>query len=342
MVELSELMGTGRAMLLVGAVLLYVASRFGADALAGKDNSPGARALGNWFPIAAAVIAAIIMRRGDWALSIIFATSVGCLSLLLGSICLVSPHSEAPSEYRRIWPLVLPAALLALLAGFAGNLNWRHAILLLVEGGVLLLAWREISGGEKAAMEKIGSGRKSEHKFAGFRAVNIALCILIAVIGAIAGDLGVRGIGRDFAELPDMSIVVAILAPILVLPMLTGAAALARKDRASEAVTAGIGVVLLNLCLLLPVAVLLWYPVQAVSGDSFRTIHLSLSGFRMASPLPFGWVTWRVDSVVLVVLSFALLPTAMGRWKLGFVEGLTLIVAYGVYVLLEAAASLRS
>src|SRR5277367_5479458 len=101
MVELSELFGTGRAMLLVGAVLLYVASRAGAWALAGKVDSPGRRAVGNWLPIAVAVVVAIVMRRGDWALSIIFATSVGCLSLLLGAICLVSPGKDAPGEYRR-------------------------------------------------------------------------------------------------------------------------------------------------------------------------------------------------------------------------------------------------
>ena len=50
---------------------------------------------------------------------------------------------------------MLPAALLALLAGFAGQLNWRHAVVLLIEGGVLLFAWQEISAGESAAMEKI-------------------------------------------------------------------------------------------------------------------------------------------------------------------------------------------
>src|SRR5580704_14849536 len=51
MMELSELFGTGRATLLVGAVLLYVASRAGAHALAGRDESPGRRAVGNWLPI---------------------------------------------------------------------------------------------------------------------------------------------------------------------------------------------------------------------------------------------------------------------------------------------------
>ena len=144
MVELSELFGTGRAMLLVGAVLLYVASRAGAHALAGWDDSPGRRAVGHWLPIAAAVVVAIVMRRGDWALSIIFATSVGCLSLLLGSICLVSPNSEASEKYRRFWPFALPAALLALLVGFTGNLSWKSAVMLLIEGGGFWFVWLEI------------------------------------------------------------------------------------------------------------------------------------------------------------------------------------------------------
>src|SRR5580658_10011230 len=170
MVELSELFGTGRAMLLVGAVLLYVASRAGAHALAGLDESPGRRAVGHWLPIAAAVVTAIVMRRGDWALSIIFATSVGCLSLLLGSICIVSPHSEASDAYRRFWPFALPAALLALLVGFAGNLSWRNAVMLLIEGGVLLFVWREISRAEAAANERIGPGRPREENTRGFRA----------------------------------------------------------------------------------------------------------------------------------------------------------------------------
>ncbi len=341
MVELSELFGTGRAILLVGAVLLYVASRAGAHALAGLDDSPGRRAVGHWLPIAAAVVVAIVMRRGDWAISIIFATSVGCLSLLLGSICIVSPNSEASDAYRRFWPFVLPAALLALLVGFAGNLSWRGAVMLLIEGGALLFVWLEIGKAEVAANERIGPGRPREEDARGFRMVDVGLCVLMGLVGAIAGDIGARRFSREFAEIPDLTVVVAILSPILVLPMLTSGAALAKKNKSSEAVTTAIAVVLLNICLLLPVATLLWYLAQGVGGNSFHTIHLELGAVRNALPLPFGWVTWRVDSVVLVVLSFALLPAAMGRWKLGFVEGLALIAVYGVYVLMEAAASLR-
>ena len=78
MVEPSELFGSGRAMLLVGAVLLYVASRAGAQALGGTDDSPGRRALGNWIPDRGGGDRGHHHAAGRLALSIIFATSVGC------------------------------------------------------------------------------------------------------------------------------------------------------------------------------------------------------------------------------------------------------------------------
>jgi Ca2+/Na+ antiporter len=343
MADFAELFATGRVMLAVGAVLLYVASRFGSGALAGHHaDSPGLRAVGNWLPIAAAVIVSLIMRRNDWAISIIFATSVGCLSLVLGMICIVSPQSKAPPEYRTFWAFAVPAALLALLVGFAGNLNWTNAIILLAEGAGLLWAWREIQSAQAVAAEKIGPGRPKNETIHVLKRIDIALCILIAIIGAIAADLGARQISSNLGEIPDVAVVVAILSPILVLPMVTGAAALARENRTADALTSAIIVVLLNICLLLPLVGLLWYPLQGLTGNSLHTLHLNLDLIRNAPALPFAWITWRVDSVILVVLSFSLLPAAMGRWKLGWVEGFMLIAFYGVYLLMEAAAALRS
>src|ERR1700679_3991312 len=123
MADLTDLFGSGKAMMLVGAVLLYVASRAGVESLAGKEASPGKRAVGHWIPIAAAALVAMAIHRGDLALSIIFATSVGCLSLLVGSIAIVSPYSDAPGVYRRVWPFALPVGLLTLLIGFSGELS---------------------------------------------------------------------------------------------------------------------------------------------------------------------------------------------------------------------------
>jgi hypothetical protein len=340
--ELSELFGSGRAMLLVGAVLLYVASRAGVDALAGLESSPGRRAVGHWIPIAAAAIVAVAIRRGDLALSIIFATSVGCLSLLIGSIYMVSPNAEVPTPYLRLWPFALPAALLAVLVGFAGEVNWRHAAMLLIEGCVLFYLWQEIGGIESPVIGTIDPPPEAIAKPGRFRWVNAVLCTLIAVIGATAGIIGAMKIGKSLSVLPDTTTVVGVLAPLLVLPMLASGATLAQSERAWAAVTSGVVVVLLNICLLLPIVALLWYLAQTVSGNSFSTIQLNLRSIREATPLPFGWVTWRVDSVVLVVLSFMLIPASAGRWRLGRSEGFMLIVLYAVYVLMEAAASLRS
>ncbi|MGA2440259.1 MAG: hypothetical protein ABSH08_04840 [Tepidisphaeraceae bacterium] len=342
MADLTELAGSGRIMLLVGAVLLYVASRAGVEALAGKEAWPGRRAVGHWIPIAAAAMVAVAIHRGDMAISIIFATSVGCLSLVVGSICIVSPNSDAPTAQWRVWPFALPAALLTLLAGFAGELNWRHALVLLIEGGALGLAWKELSAGRSAVVAELKGNAEHRREFDRLGWANVGLCVLLSIVGGIAGVVGAQRIGQDFPAIPDVAMIVAVLGPILVLPMLTGGAALAQSDRGSAAITAAVAVVLLNLCVLLPAVVLIWYPGQMITPkDLIGSIHRVMGGLGKAGPLPFAWVTWRVDNVVLVLLSFVLIPASLGRWRLGRAEGITLIAVYAVYVLMEAAGSLR-
>jgi hypothetical protein len=337
MADLAELLGSGRMMLLVGAVLLYVASRAGAEALAGKEAWPGRRAVGHWIPIAAAALVAVAIHRGDLAISIIFATSVGCLSLVLGSICMVSPNSDAPEGCQRMWAFALPAALLTLLAGFAGELNWRHALVLLIEGGALGFAWRELS---RAGIAENKAGDQSG--VLRLRWINVGICVLMSMVGGIAGVVGAVRMGRDLPAIPDVAMIVAVLGPILVLPMLTGGVGLAHSNRGWAAITSAVAVVLLNLCVLLPAVVLIWYPAQVPRSDFLScSIHRVMGGLRDAGPLPFSWVTWRVDNVVLVLLSFVLIPASLGRWRLGRMEGITLIALYAVYVLMEAAGSLR-
>jgi len=343
MADWVELIGSGRMMLLVGAVLLYVASRAGVEALAGKEAWPGRRAVGHWIPIAAAAMVAVAIHRGDLAISIIFATSVGCLSLVVGSICIVSPDSDSPAAQRRVWPFALPAALLTMLAGFTGELNWRHALVLLIEGGALGFAWRELSAGGSLAVAELKGKAENRREFDWLGWANVGLCVLLSLIGGIAGVNGAQRMSRDFPAIPDVAMIVAVLGPILVLPMLTGGAALAQSDRGWAAITAAVAVVLLNLCVLLPVVTLIWYPAQMINPkDLIGSIHhLASTGLGGSTPLPFSWVTWRVDNVVLVLVSFVLIPASLGRWRLGRTEGFTLIAVYAIYVLMEAAGSMR-
>ncbi|HEX4055210.1 MAG TPA: hypothetical protein VHX86_13180 [Tepidisphaeraceae bacterium] len=341
MTEPWALFGWGRWILLVpGAVFLYIASLSGVDALSVPKSSPGRRAVGHWIPIAAAALVAMSMRRADLAIAIIFATSVGCLSLFIGSIAIVCPDADAPATFRRVWPFALPAALLVLLVGFTGELTWRHGLVLLIEGFALLFAWRELGAEDVAA--DVGEPKAEPAAGRGFRKANLVLSVCLAFVGAVAVLLGLQRLGRETPEISDTAIVVAILGPLLVLPMLSRGAALAqKKNRAWMATTSAVGVVLLNLCLLLPVIILLWYPISAVHRNGSGLFHLGMRPLGGVSPMPFPWVTWRVDNVVLLLLSFILLPVSMGRWRLGKAEGITLIALYGVYVLMEAAGTMR-
>jgi Ca2+/Na+ antiporter len=336
--------GSGRVLLLVGAVFMYIASRAAAGLLAGGGDSSGLRAVGHWIPIAAAALIAAGLKRPDLALSIIFATSVATLSLVLGSVVIISPTSDAHAALRRMWPFVLPAALLTLLAGLAGELNWVDALILLVEGVVLLSVWRGIDEGSSAgvALEaREGEGAKRRREPGALNRANLILCIGVAIVGAFAGVAGVVALSREFSQLSELSPVVALLAPILVLPMLSGGAALANDSRANVATTTGVGVVMLNLCLLLPVIILLRRPIQSLHRNLDGKFPIRFDLFTGNSSLVFSWVTWRVDNVVLLVLAFVLIPAALGRWRLGRAEGVTLIGVYAVYVIMEAAAGMR-
>jgi hypothetical protein len=337
MADLKDFLLSGRVLLVFGAILLYTASRAAVGALAGNESSPGLRALGHWIPIAAAAIVAVILKRGDLAVAIIFATSVGCLSLLVGSICIANPNVEPPPGYRQFWPFALPAALLTLLAGFAGSLSWRQSIMLFIEGAALYLAWQELSAKQTVVAGDVNVPKEAKRQSAPLRWATVAACILLSVIGAIAALLGAEHISQSLPAISDVATVAAFLGPLLVLPMLLSGAQLAQTERGWAAITSGVIVVLLNLCALLPIVILLWYPAQHA-----QNIAGIFHGLATSSPLPFSWVIWRVDNVILILLAFPLFPASLGRWRLGRPEGFTFIALYAVYVLMEAAGNMRS
>jgi hypothetical protein len=75
--------------------------------------------------------------------------------------------------------------------------------------------------------------------------------------------------------------------------------------------------VLINLCLVLPVVVFTHHvvagfapSVQSAELDKREVRRQRLPG--RAAPYPMA--AWRVDTVVLIVLGFALIPWSLGRW----------------------------
>src|SRR2546423_9723802 len=102
---------------------------------------------------------------------------------------MLAPIGTAPGQWRRIWPFVLPTALLALLAGFSGQLNLLHASVLAIEGVVVYQLWkdREAASGDEAARAPIASIAESaprSDRSRSFAIVEIALGLILAGIGA--------------------------------------------------------------------------------------------------------------------------------------------------------------
>lgn len=362
--------GPGLLLLIAAGITLYIASRAAADALVGgRLASPGRMAIGHWIPIAAVALGAMVLRRSEIALGVIFATSVASLSLALGSVTFLSPP-VVPVPARRTWPMVLPVALLAFLAGLRGELTRWHALVFLVQGVAVAVLWNDRATGQPIRERE----RATARWFSPMRFAQFALAGALAVIGAwcaVRGaDVGSEAT-RVYTEVRVASaglIAATLLGPLLVLPVLGAGVDLAHRGQSWLAVSSQVGVVLLNLCLLLPAVVLegQFHPL----GNTMDLVMTALDP-RVSSPdaplpatmpattrtttvqtatdadlpslkaVPLPLAVWRVDIVVLIALGLFLVPVALGRWSLTKGEGLGLIGGYIAYLLLSMALGVR-
>ncbi|HWE97616.1 MAG TPA: hypothetical protein VG269_26915 [Tepidisphaeraceae bacterium] len=320
---------TGSGLLLMAAAaLLYAAGRAAVYALARPDGAdPGRRAIAQCLPITAAVLAAIVMNRPEIAVAVIFGTSVACLSLVLGLATYVAPLDNLPPS-RRMWPFILPAALLPLMAGFSGHLSWWHALMLLGLGGAVLGVWLQTPDAPAMPGEDRPPARLAGLVLLG--------AVLLAIPGAVLAVNGVISSSRQTQTLSSGTLAATILSPLLVLPTLGTSSLVAQRGRAGEALSALVGTVLINLCAVLPVAVILWYAVSMHGADHSATASAGASAFHNPfaglAGLPYAMATWRIETVMLVVLGFALTPVAMGRWTVGRLESALLVLGYIVYL----------
>jgi Ca2+/Na+ antiporter len=309
----------GAETLLIGGVVFqYIATRISVTVLGRADGSaPGQLAIGQWLPIAATTLAAVVMRQPLMAIALIFGSTVASLSLVLGMTTYVAPIGQLPPE-RRLWPLVLPAGLFLLLAGFRGHFTWYHALMLLIMGGFFLAVWMERPSPEASPAVSNPPTPTVDPWF-------ILLAVLLAGSGAW---MIVRGAVASSARMLTPELLGAtILSPLLLLPSLGAGTMLAQNGHADRAVTSLCGTALLNLCLLLPIVILIEFVIGAIHG---RPVSIS-----------FPLITWRVDTILLVVLGFALVPIAAGRWIPQRIEAILLVILYAAYLVAETALSVR-
>jgi len=320
--------------LMAAAAVLYLASRAAVAAMARADGSdPGRRALGQWLPIAAAAIAAALMKQADVAVSIVFGTSVALLSLVVGMVLYLAPMQSLPVS-RRVWPFVLPSALLTLIAGFSGRLTWWHAIMFLALGGAILPVWLD-SPDEPNAQGDSPPARN-------WAGVLIGGALMASIIGGVLAVMGTVASTQYPRVLTAVAMAAAILSPLLALPTLGTATALAQRGHAGRALSAIVGTVILNLCVLLPMVIFLSYAGLWFNVTNTGGAHLAFDAGHIAGrAAPYPMIAWRIETVLLVVLGFALVPVSMGKWMLGRMESSLLVLGYAAYLLAVIAYGLN-
>jgi Ca2+/Na+ antiporter len=364
-VALDPFVRLGPMILLGGMVALFACSRVLTILFARGDNRIGARALTSFVPIAAASLVAMLLGRPEIAVGIVFGTSVGAVTTVIGFVAMAGPINPGPARWRRLWAFLLVASMLVFVAGFKGTLNWHDALALLIEGLIVFSLWTDPTAdaaGGSAPHVAVDDAAHHDDDWSHAVTLNYAtptrhdawtlgrvllITLELALIAALlwlGGWAVTQGAVRSSTALRGMStsgLAASVISLALVLPMMHGSWRMAAGGRGWAPVTAQVGVVLLNLCVLLPVLILLPYVAAHVpavarwSGDAMAW-HEGLPKL-----LVYPAAIWRIDNVLLVIMGVMLLPVALGKWSLGREEGLALIAGYFFYLTATVATGLN-
>lgn len=342
-VAISLIQSPGALFVLAALVVFYLAGRFATDALTIGGRTPTSLriAIGHFIPVALVALCGALSGNAHVAVGVVFATAVGAMSLNLGTAASSATHIEPAPPTARAWAFLLPASVMTLMVGFGAQLTAVHAILLLVQGLFVVLVWTS----RRETAEGAAEYPDPRIPLPGSRKVQLMFAIGLSVL---AGWIGVNTANRLSAETGIMSpglIAAVVLSPLLLLPMIGTSSSLAQQGHARTSIEASVVLALLNLCLLLPACIAAWYARPMLEPYIARVLDPTIAEYASATqpttlpasevifmPMPYPLVVWRLDTVVLIVLSLLLLPVALGRWTLGRREGFGLIAAYTIYL----------
>jgi Ca2+/Na+ antiporter len=348
---IESLVRQGPGLLCAGLVALFACSRALA-AILPPAGAIGLRSLAFFIPIAAASLAAMLLGRGEIAVGIVFGTSVGALTTVVGFVALAAPVDAGPPRWRRLWPFQLVAALLVFVAGFGGTFKWTEAVALATEGLLLLALWNDDDHAARGpattthdvlenAVAPVDPGDDpADRRRWILLAIEIPLVLALLWLGAWMAAEGAVRTATAHRFVSTSAIAGSVISLALVLPMAYGAWRAAAGGRGWATVTTQMGVVLLNLCALLPALIAIPYLASVYPPLA----HWANGGLSEGNGVPklllFPAPMWRIDNVLLIVAGALLLPVGLGKWALGREEGMILIAAYFFYLMATAASGL--
>jgi len=118
---------SGPAILLAGMVALFACSRVLAARVARGELSVGLRAISYFIPIAAASFAAMLLGRPEIAVGVIFGTSVGAMTTVIGFIALAALRSAGliPAPLVSLASILASFGVVMVLAAVGLNVDLR-------------------------------------------------------------------------------------------------------------------------------------------------------------------------------------------------------------------------
>ena len=317
-----------------------------------KDLRPGRRAVAHWAPVAVMGVVAALLGHPEIGLGIAFGTSVAALSTIVGFLGISASVEVIPPRARRIWTFLPVVTTLAFVIGFRGQLGLVEAIILAAQGALALLVWED--AGE--AWEE--SDAPASQRMSGGTIAMAVAGLLLTAVAAWAATRGAEELSQKDMRYPTGLLASTIISVVLIMPMIGTGVPLAVEGKAWSPITAQVGLVFLNLCVLVPVVIVLPLLMQkagvnaasatrpAVGVGSPTTAPATTRAATQATssdeedpsaagpkPLLYPRTIWRIDAVTLLILSLVLLPIAMGRFKLDKQVAGWLIVTYCVYLL---------
>jgi Ca2+/Na+ antiporter len=281
-------------------------------------------------PVALFGVCSVIGGQPQFALGAIFACSVAALTLVAG--LLVCTSVIYFSADTRDWTRLLPTTAILLLAGFSGRLGLFHAVLLLVQGSLVLWLVRD----QNSIALPEDAADSIDLPSPGWRflsAVQALLALTILAAASWAAWKALADMQGKFSNVPGHSLAGLLIAPGIALSMLGTGMALAREGRAGTAISSLAIFVQINSCILLPVLICFAVIKNVLGIDG--TIAQKLIGLidtGNSMNLPIG--IWRIDVVFLLFCTLMLLPAGWGRWRLGKMEGAILSFLYVIYLIL--------
>jgi Ca2+/Na+ antiporter len=309
--------------------------------LAAAGRSPGRRAIVYWLPIAVAAVVCTLLGHVEMGIGLAFGTSVAALSAVAGFVALAGPMGDLPAAAARAWSFLPVAALLAFAIGFKAQVGPLAALALLIQGVLVGMIWpRDLSANDQPTLfaAETSSARTSRRALVYLLETLPALALV--VVAAWAATRGAAGLSHRDVRYSANTIATTLLSVALAMPLIGMGTPPAAEGRAWSPLTSHVGLVYLNLCLLLPLLILLSGLLHHVPSLSPATAPATLQATPPWTSVLYPRITWRIDALAALILSLLYVPVSAGRLKLDPRLGGWLILAYAIYLLASITAGL--